>query len=94
MPKLLEELRSGTPVVDSNGAQVGEIRAVYGSGDAQTAEFLLVHWTQRGEEALLPSDEAMNVDDRGVILRQPAAFYDDRPAFDPKSNPQLHKLSP
>lgn len=79
-------------MLDSNGTQVGEIRAVYGSGDARTAEFLLVHWTERGEEALLPSDEAMNVDDRGVSLRQPAASYADRPAFDPKSNPQLHKL--
>ncbi|HLI94497.1 MAG TPA: hypothetical protein VKT72_00240 [Candidatus Baltobacteraceae bacterium] len=92
MPRLLEELQRGTPVLDSNGSQIGEIRAVYASGDARTAEFLLVYWNARGEEALVPSDEAMQVDDRGVTLRQPAEWYDDRPAFNPSANPLLHKL--
>lgn len=92
MPRLLEELRPGAPVRDSNGTQIGEMRAVYGSGDARTAEFLLVYWTDRAEEALVPADEAMQVDDGGVTLRQSAAWYADRPAFDPKANPQLHRL--
>jgi len=92
MPRLLEELQPGTPVLDMNGSAIGEIRAVYGSGDAQTAEFLLVYWTERGEEALVPADEAMHVDDNGVSLRQSAASYADRPAFDPASNPLLHRL--
>lgn len=92
MPRLLEELRPGTPVLDSNGTDVGEVRAVYGSGDARTVEFVLVYWTSRGEEALVPADEAMNVDDHGVTLRQSAASYDERPAFNPSANPLLHRL--
>lgn len=92
MPRLLEELQPGTPVLDMNGSAIGEIRAVYGSGDALTAEFLLVYWTDRGEEALVPADEAMHVDDNGVSLRQSAASYADRPAFNPASNPLLHRL--
>ena len=77
---------------DSNGTAIGEIRAVYGSGDARTAEFLLVFWNARGEEALVPADEAMHVGDEGVTLRQAAASYDDRPAFSPSANPLLHRL--
>lgn len=92
MPRLLEELHSGTPVRDGNGAQIGEMRAVYASGDARGAEFLLVFWTDRGEEALVPADEALTVDDAGVTLRQSAASYADRPAFDPAANPLLHRL--
>jgi hypothetical protein len=92
MPRLLEELKPGTTVRDSNGSAIGEVRAVYGSGNARTAEFLLVYWTSRGEEALVPADEAMNVDDGGVTLRQPADFYNDRPAFNPARNPLLHRL--
>jgi hypothetical protein len=92
MPRLLEELQPGTPVRDSNGTQIGEIRAVYGSGDALTAEFLLVYWTARGEEALVPADEAMHVGEDGVSLRQSADSYADRPAFNPAANPLLHRL--
>jgi hypothetical protein len=92
MPRLLEELQPGTPVRDMNGTVMGEVRAVYGSGDARTAEFLLVYWTARGEEALVPADEAMNVDDGGVALRQSADSYADRPAFNPAANPLLHRL--
>lgn len=92
MPRLLEELQPGTPVRDNNGSAIGEVRAVYGSGDARTAEFLLVYWTARGEEALVPADEAMDVGDEGVSLRQSADSYADRPAFDPASNPLLHRL--
>lgn len=92
MPRLLEELQPGTPVRDSNGSAIGEVRAVYGYGNARTAEFLLVFWTARGEEALLPAEEAMHVGDDGVTLRQSAGSYADRPAFKPASNPLLHRL--
>jgi hypothetical protein len=92
MPRLLEELQPGTPVRDMNGSVIGEIRAVYGSGDARTVEFLLVYWNARGEEALVPADEAMHVGDDGVSLRQSAESYADRPAFDPAANPLLHRL--
>jgi hypothetical protein len=92
MPRLLEELSAGTPVRDNTGAQVGEVRAVYGSGDGRGAEYILVYWTQRGEEALIPADEAMNVADDGVTLRQSGAAYGDRPAFDPSANPLIHRL--
>lgn len=92
MSRLLEELQPGAPVRDTNGSQVGEIRAVYASGNAQGAEFLLVYWTARGEEALVPADEAVSVGDDGVTLRQSADSYADRPAFDPAANPLLHRL--
>lgn len=92
MPRLLEELQPGTPVRDTNGSQIGEIRAVYASGNALGAEFLLVYWTARGEEALVPADEAVSVGDDGVTLRQSADSYADRPAFDPAANPLLHRL--
>jgi len=92
MPRLLEDLTPGTPVRDSTGALVGEIRAVYGSGQARAAEFLLIYWTDRNEEALLPADEAMHIDDDGVTLRQSALAYEDRPAFEPSANPLLHRL--
>jgi hypothetical protein len=92
MPRLLEDLKPGTTVRDSSGSAIGEVRAVYGSGNARTAEFLLVYWTLRAEEALVPADEAMNVDDGGVTLRQSAESYNDRPAFNPSANPLLHRL--
>jgi hypothetical protein len=92
MPKLLEDLQAGTAVRDSSGACIGEVRAVYASGEARGAEFLLVFWTARGEEALVPADEAAHVGDDGVTLRQSAAMYEDRPAFDPAKNPLLHRL--
>lgn len=92
MPRLLEDLEPGTPVRDSNGTQIGEVRGVYASGDTRSAEYVLVYWTERGEEALIPVDEAMNVSDDGMILRQNGASYADRPAFDPSANPLIRRL--
>jgi hypothetical protein len=92
MPRLLADLRAGTPVLDNSGAQIGEVRSVYGSGDAQSVEYILVFWNARGEEALIPADEAMRIDDDGVTLRQSGEAYNDRPAFDPAANPLLHRL--
>lgn len=92
MPRLLEELQPGTPVRDNAGTQIGEVRGVYAYGETLSAEYVLVFWTARGEEALIPVDEAMNVTDDGMILRQSGAAYADRPAFDPSVNPLIRRL--
>lgn len=92
MPRLLEELEPGTPVRDNNGTQIGEVRGVYAYGETRSAEYVLVFWTERGEEALVPVDEAMNVTDDGMILRQSAGAYADRPAFDPAANPLIRRM--
>ena len=93
MPRLLEELQPGTPVRANDGTQVGEIRAVYGSGNGRVAEFLLVYWNKRGEEALIAADEVTQVsDDDGVVLARSEGSYDQLPAFDPSVNPMLHRL--
>lgn len=76
----------------NDGLHVGEVRAIYGSGDARVVEFLLVHWTHRGEDALVGADEVTSVGDDGVMLGKNAASYADLPAFDPASNPVLHRL--
>ena len=92
MPRLLEELQSGTPVRATDGALVGEIRAVYGSGNGRVAEFLLVFWNKRGEDALVAADEVTNVSDDGVTLARSGSAYEQLPAFDPSVNPMLHRL--
>ncbi len=92
MPRLLEELQPGTPVLANDGTQVGEIRAVYGSGNARVAEFLLVLWNKRGEEALVGSDEVTNVTEHGVLLARNEASYEQLASFDPSANPMLHRL--
>lgn len=92
MPRLLEDLQPGTAVQAANGEQVGEVRAVYGLGDARAAEYLLVYWTGRGEEALLNADEVSTINDSGVVLRSSSSIYADLPAFDPSANPMLHRL--
>lgn len=75
-----------------DGVRVGDVRAIYGSGDARVVEFLLVHWEQRGEEALVGADEVTAVGEGGVMLAKNASSYDDLAAFDPKVNPVLKKL--
>lgn len=92
MPRLLEDLQPGTPVRDNANTQVGEVRGVYAYGDTRSAEYVLVYWTARGEEALIPVDEAMNVTEDGMILRQTGPAYEDRPAFDPSANPLIRRL--
>lgn len=92
MPRLLENLQPGTPVRGANGEIAGEVRAAYGSGKAQMAVYLLVFWTARGEETLIPTDEVMSITEEGVILRSNASTYADLPAFQPSANPLLHKL--
>lgn len=92
MPRLLEDLQPGTPVQAANGEPVGEVRAVYGLGDARVAEYLLVYWSDRGEEALLNADEVSTITNQGVVLRSNGSSYVDLPAFDPSTNPMLHRL--
>lgn len=92
MPRLLEELQPGTPVLAQDGTQLGDIRAVYGYGNGRVAEFLLVHWDKRGEDALVAADEVTQVSDDGVTLSRSGSAYDQLPAFDPSVNPLLHRL--
>ncbi len=92
MSRLLEDLVPGTPVRDDSGAHVGEIRAVYGSGAGRGAEFLLVRWTARDEDALVPADEVSRIDEQGVTLVSSEATYEQLPAFDPSANPMLRRL--
>ncbi len=92
MPRLLEDLQPGTAVQAANGEQVGEVRAVYALGNARAAEYLLIYWNQRGEQALLNTDEVSTITDAGVVLRSNSSNYTDLPAFDPSANPMLHRL--
>lgn len=92
MARLLEELQPGTPVFDRAGSRVGEVRAVYGSGDARSAEFLLVYWDRRAQEALLDAGDVAEVGSNGVHLMSTQAVYEALPAFDPAANPSLHVL--
>ena len=92
MARLLEEVSPGTPVFDGRGTTVGEVRAVYGSGEGLLAEFVLVFWKNRNAEALVPADEVAQVNDKGVTLISSAPAYEALPAFDPSSNPALHRL--
>lgn len=92
MPRLLEDLQGGTAVQAANGEPVGEVRAVYGSGESRGAQYLLVYWSGRGEETLLNADEVSTITDSGVVLRSSGSTYADLPAFDPSVNPLLHRL--
>jgi hypothetical protein len=92
MPRLLEELTPGTPVRAADGSLLGEVRAVYGSGNGLVAEFLLVYWHKRGEEALVAADEVTRVTEDGVDLARNDSTYEQLAAFDPSVNPMLHRL--
>ena len=92
MPRLLEDLQPGTAVQAANGEPVGEVRAVYSLGESRAAEYLLVYWTERGEEALLKTDEVSTITDEGVVLISNGSNYTDLPAFDPSANPMLRRL--
>lgn len=93
MARLLTELRSGTTVRGNDGSELGQVRAVYGSGEGRVAEFLLIHWAGRGETALVGADEVERIDEDGIVLSGGAGSYERLPAFDPSKNPQLHRLS-
>lgn len=92
MTRLLEEVPPGTPVLDGRGEPVGEVRAVYGSGEGRSAEFLLVFWKLRGAEALVAANEVGAVTASAVELIGSAAVYETLASFDPSANPALHRL--
>lgn len=92
MPRLLENLQPGTAVLGANGQAIGEVRGVYASGESRGAQYLLVNWTSRGEEALLKVDEVSTITEQGVVLRSNASTYEDLPSFQPSVNPMLHRL--
>lgn len=92
MPRLLENLQPGTAVQAANGESIGEVRAVYGLGESRAAQYLLVYWTQRGEEALVNAEEVSTITAEGVVLRSNGVSYADLPAFEPSANPMLHRL--
>jgi hypothetical protein len=79
-------------VYAANGETIGEVRAVYGLGEARAAEYLLVYWKQREEEALLDAEEVSTITNDGVVLRSNGSSYSDLPAFQPSANPMLHRL--
>ncbi|MFN2450505.1 MAG: hypothetical protein ABR508_12070 [Candidatus Baltobacteraceae bacterium] len=92
MARLLEEVAPGTPVFDGTGSRIGEVRAMYGSGEGRLAEFALIYWTARGAEALVSTDQVAGVSSEGVRLIGSQNAYDGLAAFDPSANPALHRL--
>lgn len=92
MARLLEDLEPGTPVKTDDGAVAGEIRGVYASGEARDAQYLLVYWHERAEEALVDADEVMHLGDDGVTLHSSWLVYRDLPAFAPQDNALLRRL--
>ena len=92
MARMLENLEPGTPVRAADGQPVGEVRGVYTTGDSRMAEYLAIFWTGRGEEALIPTEEVLTIDDEGAVLRSSARAYTDLVAYTPDRNPLLHRL--
>lgn len=91
MARLLEDLAPGTPVVDRDGTRVGEVRGLYGLGESRAAEYLLIHWSARQTDALVPSTEVAAIGE-SVELIGSAQTYEMLPAYEPSSNPSLHAL--
>lgn len=92
MARLLEELESGTAVHTGPDGKVGEVRAVYASGQSRAAQYLLVYWLDIEDATLLDADEVLTISDDGILLRSSRRIYSDLPAFRPESNPMLHRL--
>jgi len=92
MPRLLENIDPGTSVRSADGEVLGDVRGVYSTGDSRVAEYLCVFWNRRGDEALLPTEEVLTIDEEGVVLRSSARVYTDLVAYNPQSNPLLHRL--
>lgn len=93
MPKLLENLEHGTPVLSATEGKLGEVRGVFAIGETRVPECLLVYWDDTREETLLDADEVMSISDDGVLLRSARKMYEVLPSYDPQSNPLLKRLS-
>jgi len=93
MPKLLENLEHGTPVLSATEGKLGEVRGVFAIGETRVPECLLVFWDDTREETLLDADEVMSISDDGVMLRSARKMYEVLPSYDPQGNPLLKRLS-
>lgn len=92
MPRLLENLAHGTPVLSATEGKLGEVRGVFAIGETRVPECLLVYWSDTLEETLLDADEVISITDEGVMLRSARKIYEVLPAYDPQ-NPLLKRLS-
>ncbi|HEX5275582.1 MAG TPA: hypothetical protein VFW34_09935 [Candidatus Rubrimentiphilum sp.] len=93
MPKLLENLVHGTPVLSSMEGVLGEVRGVFALGETRIPECLLILWNDTKEETLLDADEVLSISDDGVVLRSGREMYKVLPGYDPQTNPLLKRLS-
>jgi len=93
MPRLLENLEHGTPVVSASEGKVGEVRGVFAIGDTRVPQCLLIFWDDTREETLLDANEVLSISDDGVVLRSVRKMYEVLPAYDPQSSPLLHRLA-
>lgn len=92
MPRLLENLTPGTPVVTVSEGNVGEVRGVFASGETRVPQYLLIYWHDTTEETLLDANEVLSITDDGVMLRSARKMYEVLPAFDPQGTPLLRRL--
>jgi hypothetical protein len=92
MALLLEDIEPGTPVY-LNDDLVGSVRGVYAEGAARLAEYLLVAWTDRNVEVLVPTKEVASLEAKGVILmgEDPEA-YRVIPPFNEANYPTIRRL--
>jgi len=91
MKKRLEELEPGTAVfVDDR--RVGEVRAVYAGREGSLPEYLNIYCDSRRAELLVPANEVLTLESRGVILSGPMQSYRDLMTFDPESRPNLRRI--
>jgi hypothetical protein len=93
MPRLLENLEHGTPVVSASEGTVGEVRGVFAIGETRVPQCLLVYWNDTHEETLLDANEVLTISDDGVVLRSIRKMYEILPAYDPQTSPLLHRLA-
>ena len=93
MPKLLENLAHGTPVLSVTEGRLGEVRGVFAMAETRVPECLLIFWDDTKEETLLDTDEVLSITDDGIVLRSARKMYEVLPAYDPQSNPMLTRLS-
>ena len=93
MPRLLENLEHGTPVVSASEGKVGEVRGVFAIGETRVPQCLLIYWNDTKEETLLDANEVLTISDAGVMLRSMRKMYEILPAYDPQSSPLLHRLA-
>jgi hypothetical protein len=93
MAYTLETLQSGTPVYVGT-TRVGDVRAVYTSGNSRQAELIVVHWDDRNEPVAVPATEVASVDGGGVRLVAPELVtYATLSTFDPARFPTVHPLT-